>query len=123
MIVGIGVDVCSIDRMRKSIERHGERMWGRICSADERRDLAGRDSAVALAGRFAAKEAFSKCIDGAHGVQWHDVEIRVGRLGRPELKLKGTALARAAQFGATYWHVSLSHDAGVAVAMVVLEGS
>jgi holo-[acyl-carrier protein] synthase len=123
MIVGIGVDICSVERMRKALERQGERMWARICSPAERADLRDRDPALSLAGRFAAKEAFSKCVHGARGVAWHDVEIRVGSLGRPELRLKASALVRVAQFGASRWHVSLSHDAGMAVAMVVLEGT
>jgi holo-[acyl-carrier protein] synthase len=123
MIIGIGVDVCSIERMRTALARHGDRMWERICSPREREELKGRDPAVALAGRFAAKEAFSKCLDGAWGVQWHDVEVRVGRMGRPELHLKESALVRAGQYGATRWHVSLSHDAGVVVATVILEGT
>jgi holo-[acyl-carrier protein] synthase len=121
MIVGIGVDVCSIERMKKALERHGERFFARICSERERRDLEGRDQATALAGRFAAKEAFAKALDGARGVAWHDVEVRRLPSGRPVLELQGTATDAVKRFGADAWHVSISHDAGVAVATVVLE--
>jgi holo-[acyl-carrier protein] synthase len=121
MIIGIGVDVCSIDRMRRALERHGDRFFLRICTDREKSDLAGRDPATALSGRFAAKEAFAKALDGARGVAWHDVEVRRAESGRPRLELRGTATAAVEKFGANRWHVSISHDAGVAVAMVVLE--
>jgi holo-[acyl-carrier protein] synthase len=122
MIVGIGLDVCSIDRMRRALDRHGERFFVRICSDDERRDLAGRDPAMALAGRFAAKEAFAKALDGAPGVGGHDVEIRQTANGRPRLETKGVATALLEKAGAKRCHVSLSHDVGFAAAVVVLEG-
>jgi holo-[acyl-carrier protein] synthase len=123
MIVGIGIDVCSIDRMRRALERHGDRFFARICSERERADLAGRDKATALSGRFAVKEAFAKALDGAPGVGWHEVEVRRGESGRPRLELRGNALAMAQKAGADKWHVTISHDAGIAVAAVVLEGN
>jgi holo-[acyl-carrier protein] synthase len=122
MIVGIGLDVCSIDRMRHALERHGDRFFARICSEAERADLMGRDLATALAGRFAAKEAFAKALDGAPGVAWHDVEVRKTSTGRPRLELRRSALALAERVGASRWHVSITHDAGIASAMVLLEG-
>src|SRR5215472_11791638 len=122
VIIGVGLDVCSIERMRKALERHGERFFSRICSEAERRDLAGRDVATALAGRFAVKEAFAKALDGAPGVGWHDVEVRRAANGRPRLELRGTALELAHKTGADRWHVSITHDAGIAAAVVVLEG-
>ena len=121
MIVGLGIDVCSIDRMRKALERHGDRFFSRICSEVERADLTGRDTATALAGRFAVKEAFAKALDGAKGVGWHEVEVRRASNGRPTLELKGNALAMVTDFGADTWHVSITHDAGVAMAVVILE--
>jgi holo-[acyl-carrier protein] synthase len=123
MIVGIGLDVCSIDRMRRALERHGQRFFTRICSDGERSDLAGRDPAMALAGRFAAKEAFAKALDGAPGVGWHDVEVRQSSSGRPRLDAKGPAAALLEKVGVKRCHVTLSHDAGFAAAVVVLEGS
>lgn len=123
MIVGLGIDVCSIERMRRALERHGDRFFSRICSDAERGDLTGRDMPTALAGRFAAKEAFAKALDGAKGVGWHEVEVRRAESGRPMLELKGNAVAMVEKFGADSWHVSITHDAGVAVAVVILEGS
>jgi holo-[acyl-carrier protein] synthase len=121
MIVGIGIDVCSIERMRRALERHGDRFFSRICSEAERGDLAGRDQATALAGRFAAKEAFAKALDGARGVGWHECQVRRSRTGRPVLELSGNALAAMERFGADTWHVSITHDAGIASAVVILE--
>jgi holo-[acyl-carrier protein] synthase len=121
VIVGVGIDVCSIDRMRRALERHGDRFFARICSPAERDDLNGRDAATALAGRFAVKEAFAKALDGARGVGWHEVEVRRTASGRPELALSGNAVRTVERFGADAWHVSITHDAGVAVAVVVLE--
>ena len=118
----MGIDVCSIERMRKALERHGDRFFSRICTEAERADLTGRDVATALAGRFAVKEAFAKALDGARGVGWHEVQVRRAPSGRPTLELSGNALAKMAEFGAERWHVSITHDAGVAVAVVVLEG-
>jgi holo-[acyl-carrier protein] synthase len=123
MIVGIGLDVCSIERMRRALERHGERFFNRICSPSEREDLTGRDQATALSGRFAVKEAFAKALDGAPGVGWHEVEVRRGTSGRPRLELKGKALAMVQEAGADRWHVTITHDAGIAAAVVILERS
>ncbi len=122
MIIGVGIDVCSIERMRKALDRHGDRFFSRICSEEERRDLAGRDVATALAGRFAVKEAFAKSLDGAPGVGWHDVEVRRSGSGRPRLELHAAALALARTAGAERWYVTITHDAGIAAAVVILEG-
>jgi len=121
MIVGLGIDVCSIDRMRRALERHGDRFFARICSPAERADLTGRDQATALAGRFAVKEAFAKALDGARGVGWHEVQVRRAASGRPVLELSGNAITTVERFGTDTWHVSITHDAGIAVAVVVLE--
>jgi len=122
MIVGIGLDVCSIERMRRALERHGDRFYHRICSEEERTDLVQTsDRAMTLAGRFAAKEAFAKALDGAPGVGWHDVVIRRGPSGRPNMTLVGAAHTLASQAGAVRWHVSITHDAGIAAAVVILE--
>jgi holo-[acyl-carrier protein] synthase len=121
MIIGLGVDVCSIDRMRRALERHGDRFWDKICTQAERDDVAGRDEATSLSARFAVKEAFAKALDGARGVGWHEVEVRKEPSGRPRLELRGNALAMATRFGADTWHVSITHDAGIAAAVVILE--
>lgn len=121
MIVGVGIDACSIERVRRALDRSGERFFLKICSPRELAWCGDRDRAVFLAGRFAVKEAFSKVLDGAHGVRWHDVEIEREPNGRPRLVLHDTAIARAASFGVERWHISLSHDGGMAVAVVIGE--
>ncbi len=121
MIIGLGLDVCSIERMRRALERHGDRFFSRICSPAERADLETSDRPMTLAGRFAAKEAFAKALDGAPGVGWHECEIRRGPSGRPTMTLLGRAHTLATQAGAVRWHVSITHDAGIAAAVVILE--
>jgi holo-[acyl-carrier protein] synthase len=69
------------------------------------------------------KEAFAKALDGAPGVGWHECEVRKADSGRPRLELSGSALALATKLGADKWHVTISHDAGIAVAVVVMERS
>lgn len=122
MIVGIGVDVCNVARMEASLQRFGDRIWDRVLSAPERSSLAHRgDRATALAGRFAAKEAIVKAMAGAPGVGWHDLEVRGAPRRPPELIVHGPARALAARLGVSKIHLSITHDAGVAIAMVVLE--
>src|SRR6185436_17271039 len=95
----------------------------RILTEGERRDLRARpDKATALAGRFAAKEAAAKALGGPSDVWWHDVEVRSGSAGAPELHFGATARAHATRLGARRALVSITHDAGVAAAVVVLEG-
>ncbi len=124
VIVGLGVDVCSVERMRTAIDRQEGGFEQRILSPREIAQIAGRKNyAEAVAGRFAAKEAFSKCLDGARGVPWHDVEVISLPSGRPTLELTGEGLRRAQASGASTWHLSISHDGGVAMATVILEGA
>lgn len=124
MIVGLGIDVASVARVARALERFGDRFWERILTERERAELRGRgDRAVALAGRFAAKEAASKALGGPRDVWWQDVEIRRGPLGAPLLELSGSATAHAARLGVARALISITHDAGVAAAVVILEGT
>ena len=77
---------------------------------------------ASLAARFAAKEALAKALGAPAGLAWHDAEIVSEETGRPRFELRGTVAARAETLGALHVHVSLSHDAGIASAVVVLEG-
>ena len=77
---------------------------------------------ASLAARFAAKEAVAKALGAPGDMHWHDAEVVSEESGRPLLELRGTVLARADDLGATSVHLSLSHDAGIASAVVVLEG-
>ena len=116
MILGVGIDVVDIGRFEESLERTPA-MRERIFTEHERlRPLAS------LAARFAAKEALAKALGAPVGMAWHDAEIVSEETGRPRFDLRGTVAARAEALGAVHVHVSLSHDAGIASAVVVLEG-
>ncbi len=122
MVVGLGIDVCSIERMQRALERFGDRFWERILTVGEREDLSQRvDRAVSLAGRFAAKEAAAKALGAPRDVWWHDLQIRRGELGAPQLELLGPAAGHASRLGVAHSFVSITHDGGVAAAVVVLE--
>jgi holo-[acyl-carrier protein] synthase len=124
VILGLGIDVASIERMKRVLDRHGDRLWTRVLTERERAALAQRrDRAVALAGRWAAKEAAVKAFLGRAGALWHDFEVRRGLLGEPEMHFQGRAALVADRLGVARALVSITHDAGVAAAVVVLEGA
>jgi holo-[acyl-carrier protein] synthase len=115
MIVGIGVDVAEIARLKAALERT-PRLAVRLF-ADSERSRPIRS----LAGCFAAKEAVAKALGGPPGLRWTDVVVGHDAAGKPELDVTGTVAAAAARLGVAGWHVSISHDAGICVAMVVAE--
>jgi holo-[acyl-carrier protein] synthase len=124
VILGLGIDVASIDRIEGVLARHGERLWSRVLTEGERAVLgARRDRAVAFAGRWAAKEAAIKAFAGRAGALWHDFEGAAAPSGAPLLRFFGRARETAAALGVVRAHVSITHDAGVAAAVVVLEGT
>lgn len=111
MIFGVGVDVVSISRMQRTLERT-PRFETRVFTKDELATASDRGSRTAsLAARFAAKEACRKAL--RRSVPWHDVEVVSAQDGSPHLRVEG--------HDSLTWHVSLSHDADVAVALVVAE--
>ena len=124
-VCGIGIDVCKVERISESLRRFGERMERRLFTPGELAYCRGfKDPLPHLAARFAAKEATSKALGTgiAGGIGWTQIEV-VQPGGRvPELKLSGAALARFNAMGATRSHLTLSHDGGLGVACVVLEG-
>ena len=121
---GMGVDICKVERIAESLQRFGERMENRLFTPGELAYCRGhKDPLPHLAARFAAKEAASKALGTgiAGGVGWTQIEV-VQPGGRvPTLRFTGVAQERLAAIGATRSHLSLSHDAGLAVACVVLE--
>jgi holo-[acyl-carrier protein] synthase len=125
MIVGIGTDVVSIDRIAGVLERHGERFLDRILTAEERgRYDRTKAKASHLAKRWAAKEAFSKAIGtGIHPpFTWKSIGVGRDPKGKP-LVVPAPEMAKHLEaMGVTRAHLSLTDDAGVAVAFVVLEG-
>ncbi|MFJ9519044.1 holo-ACP synthase [Kitasatospora sp. NPDC101801] len=122
MIVGVGIDVAEIERFGAALERTPG-MADRLFTPGELLLPSGERRGVAsLAARFAAKEALAKALGAPAGMRWTDAEVEVGESGRPLLTVRGTVAARAAELGVRSWHVSLSHDAGVASAVVIAEG-
>jgi holo-[acyl-carrier protein] synthase len=117
VIVGIGVDVVDVARLSAALERTPS-LRHRIFTPAEQ-EITRMES---LAARFAAKEATAKVL-GAPGLPWTDAEIVNEDNGRPRLLVTGAAGEAATALGITTWHVSLSHDAGVATALVIGEAS
>jgi holo-[acyl-carrier protein] synthase len=122
LIIGVGIDVAEIDRFAAALDRTPglkERLFAERelwLPSGERRGVAS------LAVRFAAKEALAKALGAPNGLRWTDVEVVTEASGRPRLVVKGTVADRAVELGVRGWHVSLSHDAGVASAVVIAEG-
>ncbi len=114
MIIGIGVDVVDISRLGASLEgtpKLRERLFH-----ESEREL----SLESLAGRFAAKEALAKALGDPRELSWPEIAIVNDELGKPSFELSGGSAAAISARSATA-HLSLSHDAGVATAFVVLE--
>ena len=115
MIVGIGVDIAEISRVEEALRRTPA-LAGRLFAQGER-----NGSAASLAGSFAAKEAVAKVLGAPSGLRWTDVEVVRSAVGRPSLQVSGTVADAAASLGIRRWHLSLSHDGRMCVAMVVAE--
>jgi holo-[acyl-carrier protein] synthase len=115
MIVGIGVDLADISRLESALRRTPA-LAGRLFAESE----LGVPLA-SLAGCFAAKEATAKALGGPRGLLWTDALVVRDSLGKPVLEIRGTVAAAAARLGVTAWHLSISHDAGLCIAMVVAE--
>ncbi|MFF1543554.1 holo-ACP synthase [Streptomyces sp. NPDC058291] len=121
-IIGVGIDVAEIERFAASLERTPGLARRLFLESELLLPGGGRRGAASLAARFAAKEALAKALGAPPGLLWTDAEVYVEESGRPRLRVRGSVAARAAELGVTGWHVSLSHDAGVASAVVVAEG-
>ena len=116
MIVGVGIDVVDIERFEATLERTPA-LRERLFTIEER-----HLGIASLAARFAAKEALAKSLGAPVGLHWTDARVVTNEDGRPTLEIGGTVLARANDLGVDSFHVSLSHDAGVASAVVIAEG-
>jgi holo-[acyl-carrier protein] synthase len=117
----VGVDMIEIDRIRRGIDRYGERFFNRFFTANERRQT--HDSPHRLAARFAAKEAVSKALGtGIGAVRWVDIEVHSDEDRRPCLVLHGAAAQLARDLGLHTWEISLSHTHDHAIAFVVASG-
>jgi holo-[acyl-carrier protein] synthase len=119
---GVGLDLLDIARLERSLERR-PRLAERLFTDAERGYAAARARpGQHLAARFCAKEAVAKSLGAPAGLHWHDCEVVSDPDGRPWLTVSGTVAAAADERGVRRWHLSLSHDGGIASAMVVAEG-
>ncbi|CAA9367950.1 MAG: Holo-[acyl-carrier-protein] synthase [uncultured Nocardioidaceae bacterium] len=114
-VVGVGIDVVDVARFEETLER--------TPAIRERLFTPGERSlpVASLAARFAAKESLAKALGAPGGLLWTDAEVHSDHNGRPSLELRGSVLERARVVGVAHVHVSLSHDAGIASAVVILE--
>lgn len=125
MILGVGIDLIEVSRIRTSFEKFGDRFLRRILVDGEiAYCLSHRDPAPFLAARFAAKEAVSKAFGTGIGAElgWQDIEVCRHASGQPYVKLHGKGESLFGRRGGQALHLSLSHTADHATAMAVLEG-
>jgi holo-[acyl-carrier protein] synthase len=121
VIASVGIDVVLVERFARALDRT-PLLADRLFTEAERLTRSGNPrSPESLAARFAAKEAVAKALGAPAGLRWHDCEIVTDPDGRPWLTVSGTVAAAAAERGISRWHISLSHDGGIASAMVVAE--
>lgn len=124
MIIGTGIDIIEIVRIKAAIERGNQRFVQRVFTpAEQNYCNAHHLKEIHYAGRFAAKEAALKALGTgwAGRMRWVDVEILSQKSGPPILKLTGAAQERCHALGAIFQHVTISHSQEYAVAMVILE--
>jgi holo-[acyl-carrier protein] synthase len=125
MILGTGIDIAEVPRIRQSIARFGDRFLRRIYTEGEIRYCDSKANRVErYAARFAAKEAAMKALGTgwSHGVRWRDCEVSRMPGGRPTIIFYGKAGEIAARLGMKHAALSLSHTAEQAIAQVILEG-
>lgn len=124
MIVGVGIDIVELARIREMLDRHGERFLRRVLAEGEEAYCRSQaDPVPHVGGRWAAKEAAVKAFGTGFtdGIGWRDVEVVREASGQPRLRFHGRAAELIRDRGITVAHVSLAHDRSVATAIVVLE--
>ncbi|HYN71111.1 MAG TPA: holo-ACP synthase [Nakamurella sp.] len=121
-MISVGIDVVAVDRFAAILERTPA-LAARLFSADEMVTATGLPRGPAsLAARFAVKEAVAKALGAPAGMQWHDCRVISESSGQPVLQVVDTVAAAAAAAGVTGWRLSVSHDAGIAAAVVIALG-
>ena len=122
MIVGIGIDVVDVARFERAADRTPALM-ARLFAESEQVDGAVNRPLRSMAARFAAKEALIKAIGDSTGVRWHDMAVVSDGLRNPSFEVRNALEGIIAARGITSIHLSMSHDAGIAIAYVVAEGN
>ncbi len=124
MILGIGIDQCDVARMQRQLEASADRFVEALFLPDEIAYCQGKHRpAEHFAARFAAKEAVVKALAaaGGEGTFWKDIEIVRSPGGHPRIELTGRLRELAAGLGVSRIHVSLTHTADLAAAVVIVE--
>lgn len=121
MILGIGVDVVDLARFERAADRT-PKLLDRLFAPSERISGGESRSLRSMAARFAAKEAFIKALGGSDGVRWHEVAVVSDEQGNPSIEVHGGLREHLARRGIETVHLSMSHDAGIAIAYVIAEG-
>lgn len=124
MILGLGVDIAEVGRVKAAIERHGEVFLRRVFTSQEREYCERfKNKFERYAGRFAAKEAAMKALGTgwARGVRWVDVEVVREKGGRPTMALSGEAGKVAERLGVKRIALSITHTEAQALAQVIFE--
>lgn len=124
MIVGLGVDIAEVERIKGAIERHGKTFLQRVYTSQEIAYCEGfRNKFERYAGRFAAKEAAMKALGTGwrHGVRWVDLEVVREKSGRPTMALAGEARKIAKRLGVKRIALSITHTEAQALAQVIFE--
>jgi holo-[acyl-carrier protein] synthase len=122
MIDAVGVDITDVKRIKSALERWGERFVARTFSKRETEYCRRhRDEALRFAARFAAKEAFIKCMGSARGIRWNEIELLNNRAGKPHFHLSDSIQNKLNERKILKIHVSVTHTEEYAVAFVVFE--
>ena len=121
-VISVGIDVVAVDRFAASLARTPA-LARRLFTPGEQVTANGVPrGAASLAARFAVKEAAAKALGVPSGMDWHDCQVVSENSGRPVLEVTKTVAAAAAALGITSWRISVSHDAGIAAAVVIALG-
>lgn len=121
MILGVGVDLVDLARFERAASRT-PRLLERLFAESEQVSGGRRRPLRSLAARFAAKEALIKAVGDSSGMRWHDMRVVSDSLGNPSFELHGGIATIASERGIESFHLSMSHDGGLAIAYVIAEG-
>lgn len=125
MIIGLGIDLCRIERVRHFISRYGDRFLRRcFTKAEIEHNQRYQNNAEQYAGAIAVKEAAAKALGTGwrQEVHWKNFEVAHLPSGKPVLRVHGKAALLTSQMGVENINISITHDAGVAAAVVIFEG-
>jgi holo-[acyl-carrier protein] synthase len=116
MIIGVGVDLVDLTRFESKLQETPALIERIFTPAERDRSIQS------LAGVWASKEALIKSIGNPQGLNWQDVTVANDALGKPQFQVSGATKERSELMGITSWHLSITHDGGMACAFVIAEG-